>query len=362
MLQPAEQTRRRVAACLASLATALIVVAAQTPVTPDVWGALTFRHVGPQGNRVVAVAGIPGDANVLYAGAASGGIFKSMDAGVHWMPIFDGQIVASIGALAVAPSDPNVVWAGTGEAFIRGNISIGNGAYKSTDAGRTWTHSGLDATGRIGRVVIHPTDPDIVFVAAMGHCYGPQPERGVFRTLDGGKTWDRVLFVDEHTGAIDIVVEPSNPRILFASTWQLIIRPWGRESGGPGSGLYMSRDGGTTWTRLKGRGLPDSPLGVLVWRSRRATPTASTRSSRAPLARGSCGGPTTEARTGCSSAVTTRSIGGPITTRAWQYCLTTPTKCTSSPSSSCTCPSTAVPLFVRSGRSGPTTTTCGSTP
>jgi photosystem II stability/assembly factor-like uncharacterized protein len=233
MLQPAEQTRRRVAACLASLATALIVVAAQTPVTPDVWGALTFRHVGPQGNRVVAVAGIPGDANVLYAGAASGGIFKSMDAGVHWMPIFDGQIVASIGALAVAPSDPNVVWAGTGEAFIRGNISIGNGAYKSTDAGRTWTHSGLDATGRIGRVVIHPTDPDIVFVAAMGHCYGPQPERGVFRTLDGGKTWDRVLFVDEHTGAIDIVVEPSNPRILFASTWQLIIRPWGRESGGP---------------------------------------------------------------------------------------------------------------------------------
>jgi hypothetical protein len=159
MLQPAEQTRRRVAACLASLATALIVVAAQTPVTPDVWGALTFRHVGPQGNRVVAVAGIPGDANVLYAGAASGGIFKSMDAGVHWMPIFDGQIVASIGALAVAPSDPNVVWAGTGEAFIRGNISIGNGAYKSTDAGRTWTHSGLDATGRIGRVVIHPNGP-----------------------------------------------------------------------------------------------------------------------------------------------------------------------------------------------------------
>jgi photosystem II stability/assembly factor-like uncharacterized protein len=252
---------RRAAASLIYLAASLVLLGAQAPPAPDPWSALAFRYVGPQGNRTVAVAGVPGDPNVLYAGAASGGIFKTTDGGVHWTPIFDGESVASIGALAVAPSDPNVVWAGTGEAFIRGNISIGNGAYRSTDAGRTWSHTGLDATGRIARVVIHPTNPDIVYVAAMGHCYGPQPERGLFRTMDGGKTWERVLFVDENTGAIDIVMDPSNPRILFAATWQLIIRPWGRESGGPGSGLHMSRDGGTTWQRLTGRGLPDSPLG-----------------------------------------------------------------------------------------------------
>ena len=135
----------------------------------DAWGALRFRHVGPQGNRTVAVAGVPGDSNVAYAGAASGGIFKTSDGGVHWKAIFDHQPVASIGALAVAESDPNVVWAGTGEAFIRGNISIGNGVYRSTDAGQTWKHLGLDATGRIARLVIHPTDPDVAFVAAMGH-------------------------------------------------------------------------------------------------------------------------------------------------------------------------------------------------
>jgi photosystem II stability/assembly factor-like uncharacterized protein len=209
----------------------------------------------------VAVAGVPGDSNIVYAGAASGGIFKTLDGGVHWKAIFDDQPVASIGALAVAPSDSNVVWAGTGEAFIRGNISIGNGVYRSTDAGQTWKHLGLDATGRIARIVIHPTDPDIAYVAAMGHCYGPQPERGVYRTTDGGETWQRVLFVDENTGAVDIVMDPSNPRILFAATWQLIIRTWGRESGGPGSGIHISRDGGGTWKRLTGGGLPDSPLG-----------------------------------------------------------------------------------------------------
>lgn len=234
--------------------------AAPSP-APEQWGALRFRHVGPQGNRVVAVAGVAGDANVVYAGAASGGIFKTLDGGVHWTPIFDGESVASIGALAVAPSDPNVVWAGTGEAFIRGNISIGNGIYRSTDAGKTWAHLGLDATGRIARVVVHPTNPDVAYVAAMGHCYGPQQERGVYRTLDGGKSWERVLFADENSGAVDIVMDPSNPRILFAATWQLIIRTWGRESGGLGSGIHMSRDGGTTWTRLTGRGLPESPLG-----------------------------------------------------------------------------------------------------
>ena len=230
----------------------------------DIYQQLEYRHVGPKGNRVVAVAGVPGDPNVIYAGAATGGIFKTTDAGVHWEPIFDDQILTSIGALAIARSDPNVIWAGTGEAFIRGNISIGNGIYKSTDAGKTWAHMGLDESGRIGRVVVNPTNPDIVLAAAMGHAYGPQQERGVYRTRDGGETWERVLFVDENTGAGDLAMDPNNPRILFAGMWELIIRPWGRESGGPGSGLYRSKDGGDTWTQLTGHGLPDPPLGKIA--------------------------------------------------------------------------------------------------
>src|SRR6476659_6819380 len=159
---------------------------AQSPaaVTPDLYKQLKFRYIGPVGNRVIAVAGVPGDPNVYYVGAASGGIFKTIDNGAHWDPIFDGEPVSSIGSIAVAPSDPNVVWAGTGESFIRSNISIGNGIYKSTDAGKTWTHTGLDATGRIGRVVIDPRDPDVVLACALGHAYGPQPDRGVYRTAD----------------------------------------------------------------------------------------------------------------------------------------------------------------------------------
>ena len=259
---PAVKLRLVLTAALTWLVLPTGAAQVQTPTTAaDPYAALKYRHIGPQGNRVVAVAGVPGDVNVLYAGAATGGVFKTNDGGVHWFPIFDEQPALSIGALAVAPSDPATVWAGTGEAFIRGNISIGNGIYQSTDAGKTWAHMGLDQTGRISRIVVNPRDPNIVFVAAMGHAYGPQPERGVFRTTDGGKTWDRVLFVDENTGAGDLVMDTHNPRILFAGMWQLVIHPWGRESGGPGSGLFMSRDGGATWNRLTGHGLPDSPLG-----------------------------------------------------------------------------------------------------
>ncbi|HXM33990.1 MAG TPA: hypothetical protein VN920_02270, partial [Pyrinomonadaceae bacterium] len=193
-----------------------------------------------------------------------GGIFKTTDGGVHWEPIFDEQPVSSIGALAVTPSDPNVVWAGTGEAWIRSHISVGQGVYKSTDAGKTWTLMGLEKTGRIGRIVIDPKNPDIVLVAALGHAYGPQGERGVFRTTDGGKTWDRVLFVDENTGCSDIAMDASNPRILFAGMWPLEIHTWGRESGGPGSGLYKSTDGGVTWKKLTGHGLPSRTTGKIV--------------------------------------------------------------------------------------------------
>ncbi|MFQ6038805.1 MAG: WD40/YVTN/BNR-like repeat-containing protein, partial [Candidatus Aminicenantales bacterium] len=230
---------------------------------PDVFGALKYRHIGPFGNRVTAVVGVPQDPNVCYAGAASGGVFKSIDGGINWKPIFDKQDVQSIGALAVAPSDPNIVWAGTGEAFIRSNVSQGNGIYKSTDGGKTWKRMGLENSGRIPRIVIHPENPEIVFAAAMGHCYGPQEERGVFRTTDGGRTWERVLFVNPDTGCSDIAMDPQNPRILFAGMWPMLIRTWGKWSGGPGGGLYRSTDGGTTWKRLE-NGLPKGEIGKVA--------------------------------------------------------------------------------------------------
>ncbi len=237
----------------------------------DFFSGSDFRYVGPVGNRVSAVVGEPGNANVYYFGAASGGVFKSEDAGHTWRPVFDDQEAQSIGALAVAPSDPNVVWAGTGEAFIRSNVSIGNGVYRSTDGGESWSHMGLEASGRVGRIAIHPRDPDIVFVAAVGHLYGtldefadgPAQQRGLYRTTDAGETWTQVLSGGPNSGAIDIMMNPVNPRILFAATWQMRMWTWGRESGGPESGLWMSRDGGDSWTRLEGNGLPRGVMGKI---------------------------------------------------------------------------------------------------
>jgi photosystem II stability/assembly factor-like uncharacterized protein len=233
------------------------------PIAPDLLQPLRYRYVGPVGNRLIAAAGIPGDPDVYYIGAASGGIFKTTDGGATWVPVFDDAPVSSVGSLAVAPSNANVIWAGTGETSIRSNISIGNGIYRSTDAGKTWSHMGLGATGRIGRIVIDPRDEDVVLACALGHAYGPQPERGVFRTADGGKSWEKTLFVDENTGCSDIAMDPGNPRILFAGMWQLEIRTWGRTSGGPGSGLFRSKDGGLTWARLEGHGLPVKPVGKI---------------------------------------------------------------------------------------------------
>ena len=235
--------------------------APQPALAESLFKQLKYRHIGPEGNRVSAVAGVVGDPNVYYAGAASGGIFKTSDGGLHWEPIFDSMPVSSIGALAVAPSDANVVWAGTGESSIRSNVSLGWGIFKSTDAGKTWVRSGLDSTGRIGRIVVHPTNPDVVFASAVGRSYGPQQQRGVYRTSDGGKTWERVLFVDENTGAYAVAMDPTNPRILYASTWEFVIHTWGRKSGGAGSGIWKSVDGGTTWKRLTGNGLPTKPFG-----------------------------------------------------------------------------------------------------
>jgi photosystem II stability/assembly factor-like uncharacterized protein len=233
-------------------------------ISPSVYSGLHWRTIGPEGNRFTSAVGIPGDPLTYYVGAASGGIWKTTDGGTNWDQLFDAQPVQSIGSLAVARSDPNVVWAGTGEAHIRSHISIGQGIYKSTDAGKTWTLMGLEKTGRIGRLAIHPQDPNVVLACALGTAYGPQPERGVFRTADGGVTWTKVLFVDENTGCSDIAMDPRNPRILFAGMWQLDIKTWGRTSGGPGSGLFTSRDGGVTWKRLTGHGLPTKPVGKVA--------------------------------------------------------------------------------------------------
>ncbi len=224
-----------------------------------------FRFIGPVvGNRVASVAGVAGDPNTYYAGASSGGVWKSTDGGNRWDPIFDKEPVAAIGALAVAQSNPNDVWVGTGEAWaIRDTDVMGDGVYKSTDAGKTWTHMGLDETGRIGHIVVNPTNPDNVFVCALGRTTGPQQERGVYRTTDGGKTWQRVLFVDENTGCSGLSMDPENSDTLFAGTWQVEMHTYAELSGGPGSGVYVSHDNGVTWKHIEGHGLPKSPVGKI---------------------------------------------------------------------------------------------------
>ena len=249
---------------LAKVLPLLLLVAvplAAQDVSPELYQDLKYRHIGPVGNRVAAVAGVAGDPLTYFAGAASGGIWKSEDGGEYWRPIFDDHPEHAIGALAVAPSDPQIVWAGTGEPHIRSNVSIGSGVYKSTDGGETWTKMGLAWPSRTARVLIHPKNPDIVYVAALGHSHGPQAERGIFRTTDGGETWEHVLFVDENTGASSLEMSPNNPRILFAGMWNVQVHTWGRESGGSGGGIYMSRDSGDTWTKLEGNGLPELPVG-----------------------------------------------------------------------------------------------------
>ena len=203
---------------------------------------LHFRFLGPNGNRDIAVVGEPGNPLVAYFGAASGGIWKTEDGGVHFEPIFDEMDVASVSALAIAPSDSNTIWAGTGETFIiREATSVGDGAYKSTDAGRTWRHMGLDQTGHIGNIVINPRNPDLVFACAVGQAYRANPERGVFRSKDGGKTWEQVLKVDENTGCSGLDMDEHDSQTLFAGMWQIDIKPWDEHSGGPGSGVFVSR-------------------------------------------------------------------------------------------------------------------------
>lgn len=226
---------------------------------------LKYRSIGPAwGGRVSRASGVPGDPLTYYAATASGGVWKSTDGGFTWKPIFDDQPISSIGSIAVAPSDPNVVYVGSGEANIRGNVAAGNGIYKSMDAGKTWTRV-WKQEGQIGTMAVHPRNPEIAFAAVLGHAFGPNPERGVYRTRDGGRTWEQVLEKDADTGASDVAIDPSNPNVVFAGLWQARRRPWEMTSGGPGSGLYVSRDGGDTWTQLKPgeNGLPEGTWGKI---------------------------------------------------------------------------------------------------
>jgi len=222
---------------------------------------LHFRSLGPSvGGRVSRAVGVAGDPLTYYAATAQGGVWKSTDGGRTWFSVFDDQPVASIGSIAVAPSDPNVIYVGSGEANIRGNTIAGQGIFHSTDAGKTWQQV-WKQIGQIGTMVVDPANPDVAYAAVLGHAFGPNPERGIYRTTDGGATWQRVLYKDENTGASDVALDPNNPRILFAGLWQARRYPWDMTSGGPGSGLYRSADGGSTWTQLTGHGLPDGIWG-----------------------------------------------------------------------------------------------------
>ncbi len=279
----------------------------------DVFNSMSYRLVGPfRGGRVTAVSGVVGDPQTYYMGTTGGGVWKTTDAGGSWRNVSDmvreleprpepeimGEVdpllagfgvvrppaggfpshvgnppklrrggeafaAAAIGAIAVSRSDSNIVWAGTGSACIRGNVSPGNGVYKSTDAGDSWRHMGLEEAGQIGRVLIHPTDPDVVYVAALGHAFGPNPERGVYRSTNGGLSWDNVLFVSNQAGAVDMAMDPSNPRVIYAAIWQAVRQPWAMISGGPGSGLFRSSDGGNTWVELT-EGLPEGDKGRIA--------------------------------------------------------------------------------------------------
>ena len=235
-------------------------------VEPSLLTSLEWRSIGPyRGGRVVAVAGDPRHSHTFYFGSTGGGIWKTMDGGLFWENVSDGFFKrASVGGIAVAPSDPNVIYAGMGEATIRGNVSHGDGFYKSTDGGKTWTHLGLEDTRNIGKVRVHPSNPDIVYVAALGHAHGPNEQRGLFRSRDGGKTWERVLYVNENVGIHDLSMDPNNPRILYAAAWAARRTPYHLISGGVGCGIYKSTDGGDTWKEItRNKGLPTGPVGKI---------------------------------------------------------------------------------------------------
>ncbi len=254
----------RLAVSFLGLAASLLLgsyMPADADETEDEDVGVQYRLIGPaSGGRTTRVVGIPGDPSIYYLSTASGGVWKSSNGGLQWEPIFDDQPISSIGSVALANTNPNVVYVGAGEANIRGNVGEGNGIYRSLDGGKNWDHV-WEAEGQIGTIVVHPDDENTIFAAVLGSPFGPGPDRGIYRSNDGGDSWQRVLFVDNDTGASDVAFNESNPNILFAGMWQTRRKPWIMESGGPGSGLYRSRDGGDTWTELEGNGLPEGIWG-----------------------------------------------------------------------------------------------------
>ena len=253
-------------ALLVMLTCVTIPALAQAAATPanssDVFANLKFRNLGPAiaGGRVTSVVGIPDNPKIYYVGAAGGGVWKTTDGGLHWQAIFSKQPTSSISNIALAPSNPNLVWVATGEVNIRNDVLNGAGLYLSTDAGKTWKLMGFKEAGQIAKVVVDPHNSNTVWVAVLGHAWGPNPERGVFKTTDGGKTWKKVLYVNDHTGAIDLTLDGDNPQVLFAALWQAQRYPWKLDDGGPDSGLWRSTDGGDTWTKLTD-GIPKPPIG-----------------------------------------------------------------------------------------------------
>jgi photosystem II stability/assembly factor-like uncharacterized protein len=270
MFKTCRASRQSIILCLA-VALAFSVTAihaqnsAQPPKQPDLLKALQYRSIGPyRGGRSAAVTGVPSQPFVYYYGATGGGVWKSTDSGINWESVSDNSVfgTGSVGAIAVADSDPNTIYVGMGESPIRGNVSHGDGVYKSNDAGKTWKRIGLEDARQIPRIRVHPKNPDLVYVAALGHVWGPNDQRGVFRSKDGGKTWEKILNKGNKAGAIDLILDPSNPNILYAGFWEVYRKPWTLESGGPGSGIFKSTDGGDTWTELtRNTGLPKGMVG-----------------------------------------------------------------------------------------------------
>ena len=242
----------------------LPAVSALAQYNPDLFSAMHWREIGPfRAGRTRALAGVPDQPNVFYIGAVNGGVWKTTDAGQTWQPLFDAQSTGSIGALAVAPSDPNVIYVASGEGLMRPDLSVGNGIYKSTDAGKTWTHLGLRDGQQIPQIAIDPRDPNKLFVAVLGHPYGPNEERGIFRSTDGGQSFQKVLYKDADTGGSDVQIDVNNPNVIYSSLWQARQGPW--ENGawsGTGGGLFKSVDGGNTWREITGHGLPEGIVQV----------------------------------------------------------------------------------------------------